>query len=306
MALAPEVQDRITSIVTSGPVVLFMKGDRDQPQCGFSAQVTQILDRVVPEYMTVDVLAEPEIREGIKEFSDWPTIPQLYIGGEFQGGCDIVKEMYANGELHQALGSEAPPSTPPKVTLTATAADVFQGALEQQPGTEIHVGIDARFRHCFGVGPAAGDEMQVQAGEMRLLMDPDSASRAEGLVIDAVPTPQGAALKVDNPNAPPAVVQMPVAELDRLRKVGESHSLIDVRPADERARASIEGAVALDESGDLGDLAKDQIVVVYCHHGSRSQAVAESLLSSGFTQVFNLAGGIDAWSVEIDPDVPRY
>jgi monothiol glutaredoxin len=94
---------RIDGLVKDRPVVLFMKGNRQRPQCGFSATVVQILDSLVPDYSTVNVLEDPEIREGIKEYSSWPTIPQLYLGGEFQGGCDIVIEMYQSGELQQKL-----------------------------------------------------------------------------------------------------------------------------------------------------------------------------------------------------------
>ena len=96
-------RSRIDGLVKDNTVLLFMKGNRQQPQCGFSAQVVQILDSLLPQYRTVDVLADPEIRDGIKEYSSWPTIPQLYLGGEFQGGCDIVIEMYQNGELQQKL-----------------------------------------------------------------------------------------------------------------------------------------------------------------------------------------------------------
>jgi monothiol glutaredoxin len=98
-----ETQTRIEDILKSSKVVLFMKGDRSSPQCGFSAQVVQMLDQLVPEYATVNVLEDPEIREGIKEYASWPTIPQLYVDGEFQGGCDIVREMYQNGELEKLL-----------------------------------------------------------------------------------------------------------------------------------------------------------------------------------------------------------
>ena len=94
---------RIDGLVKDNAVLLFMKGNRQRPQCGFSAQVVQILDSLLPEYRTVDVLADPAIRDGIKEYSSWPTIPQLYLGGEFQGGCDIVMEMYESGELQQKL-----------------------------------------------------------------------------------------------------------------------------------------------------------------------------------------------------------
>ena len=98
-------RSRLDGLVKDNRVLLFMKGNRQRPQCGFSAQVVQILDSIVPEYQTVDVLADPEIREGIKEYSSWPTIPQLYLAGEFQGGCDIVTEMYQSGELQQKLRS---------------------------------------------------------------------------------------------------------------------------------------------------------------------------------------------------------
>ena len=98
-------RERIDGLVKGHPVLLFMKGNRQRPQCGFSATVVQILDSLLPEYQTVDVLADPEVREGIKAYSSWPTIPQLYLAGEFQGGCDIVIEMYESGELEQKLRS---------------------------------------------------------------------------------------------------------------------------------------------------------------------------------------------------------
>jgi monothiol glutaredoxin len=105
MALDETTRSRIQKAIDSDRVVLFMKGTREFPQCGFSARVVQMLDRIVPAYVTVDVLADPAIRQGIKEFSSWPTIPQLYVAGEFIGGCDIVTEMFQSGEL-QALMRE--------------------------------------------------------------------------------------------------------------------------------------------------------------------------------------------------------
>ena len=111
MSLSEETRGRIGSLIGSNRVILFMKGNRQMPQCGFSATVVQILDSLVPDYATYDVLSDPEVRQGIKEFSDWPTIPQLYVDGEFLGGCDIVREMYASGELQQKLGAEASAAT---------------------------------------------------------------------------------------------------------------------------------------------------------------------------------------------------
>jgi monothiol glutaredoxin len=95
------VKSRIENEISSNEVVLFMKGTPVFPQCGFSSMVSQVLSHIGVEFKGVDVLAEPTLRDGIKSFSDWPTIPQLYVKGEFVGGCDIVKEMYENGELQE-------------------------------------------------------------------------------------------------------------------------------------------------------------------------------------------------------------
>ena len=101
------VQDKIREQVKGHPVVLYMKGTPQFPQCGFSATATEILKRCgVSDFYSVNVLEDADIRQGIKEYANWPTIPQLYVDGEFVGGCDIMREMYANGELQQALGSK--------------------------------------------------------------------------------------------------------------------------------------------------------------------------------------------------------
>jgi monothiol glutaredoxin len=97
------VQDRIANAVNSADVLLFMKGTPLFPQCGFSSRAVAILDHLGVEYATVDVLQDAEIRQGIKQFSDWPTIPQLYVKGEFVGGSDIMMEMYEAGELAELL-----------------------------------------------------------------------------------------------------------------------------------------------------------------------------------------------------------
>ncbi len=99
----PTVFERIKQDIADHPVVLFMKGTPVFPQCGFSAAVVQILTHMGVKFKGVDVLADPEIRQGIKEFSSWPTIPQLYVKGEFVGGCDIVREMFKLGELAAVL-----------------------------------------------------------------------------------------------------------------------------------------------------------------------------------------------------------
>jgi len=102
-----DAASRIDEIVKNNDVVLFMKGTALFPQCGFSSRAIAILDRLEAKYETVDVLQDPEIRQGIKEYSEWPTIPQLYVRGEFVGGSDIMMEMFESGELQELLAQAA-------------------------------------------------------------------------------------------------------------------------------------------------------------------------------------------------------
>ncbi|MDH3241840.1 MAG: Grx4 family monothiol glutaredoxin [Alphaproteobacteria bacterium] len=106
-----DVNQRISDEVTGNDVVLFMKGTPVFPQCGFSATVVQVLSLMGVKFKGVDVLADSDIREGIKAYSNWPTIPQLYVKGEFLGGCDIVREMYESGELGEVLAQKGIPTT---------------------------------------------------------------------------------------------------------------------------------------------------------------------------------------------------
>src|SRR5690242_1181415 len=110
-----DVANRIKEEITTNDVVLFMKGTPVFPQCGFSAAVVEVLDHMGVRFKGVNVLVDPAIRQGIKEFSDWPTIPQLYVKGEFVGGCDIIREMFETGELQQLLADKG-------VTLSAPAS----------------------------------------------------------------------------------------------------------------------------------------------------------------------------------------
>lgn len=98
-----QILDQIRHLVDAHPVVLFMKGTKDLPRCGFSATVVQVLENLGVSFLDVDVLASDEMRQGIKDFTNWPTIPQLYIKGEFIGGCDITRELYQSGELKKIL-----------------------------------------------------------------------------------------------------------------------------------------------------------------------------------------------------------
>src|SRR5690606_21841924 len=119
------LEERIRQVIEQHEVVLFMKGTRTAPQCGFSARVVDILDEYLEDYVTVDVLADPALREGIKAFSNWPTIPQLYVRQKFVGGSDIVHEMVKTGELAQVLGKGPIELVKPEVRITAPARAAF-------------------------------------------------------------------------------------------------------------------------------------------------------------------------------------
>ena len=309
MASNNALQAKITDLLSSHRVVLFMKGNRQSPQCGFSARVVQILDNLLPDYATIDVLADPQVRQEIKEYSDWPTIPQLYVDGTFIGGCDIITEMNTSGELQKVLGVERaplPPLTIPTVTISATAVQAIEAALRDAPGESLRLQVNPKFEHDLIIGPKAAGDVEVHASGLVLLLDTQSASRANGISIDFVAGP-GGGFKIDNPNEPPRTRALSPQQLKTMLDRQEV-VLFDVRPEVERKVASIPAARPLDEDGQAYLLALDPNapIALYCHHGIRSQSAAQELLQQGFRNVYNLSGGIDAWSQTVDPAIPRY
>ncbi len=308
MALDPTTRQRIADLIASDKVVLFMKGTRTAPQCGFSATTVGILDGLVSDYTTFNVLEDQAIREGIKAFSEWPTIPQLYIDEEFVGGCDIVKQLFNAGDLHEALNLPPPDRTPPEITLLDTAVEMMRSGLQANPGLAVHLQIDGRWQHNFTLGPAEGHEIVAESNGISVHMDPGTAQRARGLKVDVTETLQGTVLQIENPNAPPPVLEMQVEELKGMLDSGESVNLFDVRELDEIRRARIEGARLLDDEAvaAIDALPKDAPLVFHCHYGQRSQGAAEHFRLRGHRRVYNLVGGIDAWSQRVDPGVPRY
>ena len=306
MALNESLRKQISELLAHNRVVLFMKGTRQMPQCGFSAQVVQILDDLVPSYETVDILRSPELRDGIKEFSQWPTIPQLFIGGQFIGGCDIVREMNASGELPKLLGTEVSEPATPTIIVSEAATKALGAAAADAGGDSLRLKVDANFQYDLSFGPRAPGDIEVHQNGLTLLLDRPSAGRANGVSIEFVDGPSGG-FKINNPNEPPKVKQLSAPELKTMLDRDEV-TLFDVRPEDERAIARIVAARSLDAAGQkyLLGLDRGTPVAFHCHHGIRSQAAAQQLLREGFRDVYNLKGGIDAWSQSIDPSVPRY
>jgi monothiol glutaredoxin len=305
--LSDEMRQKFDDLVKKNKVVLFMKGNKHFPQCGFSAQVIGIMKELGVGFEAVNVLSDAAVRDGIKEYSSWPTIPQLYIQGEFVGGCDIVKEMYASGELQKKLGVEEKPVAPPKITIDDGAAKAIKTA-DEGDGTQLRLEIGGEFQYELYFDAKKAGDIEVEANGVKVLFDKASAKRADGIRVAWVETPDGGAFKIDNPNEPARVKPLSVTELQGWIEQKKPFELFDVRPDEERKLAKIDRATALDAAGEkkLLSLPKDATIVFHCHHGPRSRNAAERVLREGYTNVYNLEGGIEAWSQKVDPNVPRY
>ena len=309
MALDPQIKQKIDQLVAQDSVVLFMKGTRSFPQCGFSASVVNILNTLIPKYATVNVLSDPDVRGGMKDYSDWPTFPQLFIKGEFVGGADIVRQMFDSGELEQKLGELVAPAKPAKVTVTPRAAKELAAALKEgSPGDVIHLTITPAWEHQLDIGGKEPSHVTVETNGVTVQLDRASAARADGTQIDFVEDASGAGFKIENPNRPAIVRDVAPKELKALLDGGKIPQMYDVRTPKERETAQIAGTILLDDAtiATIEALPKDTPLAFHCHHGGRSRGAAEHFLKAGFKTVYNMAGGIDAWSRDVDPNVRRY
>ncbi len=296
MSLDPAIRERIDTIVNEHRVVLFMKGDRQQPMCGFSAAASGALNDLLPEYHTVNVLEDPEIRQGIKDYGNWPTIPQLYVEGELVGGADIVRQMYASGELHALFGLPEPDRTPPEITITDKAAEAIRNGMADAGDMALHLEVGADHNASFRLAEAGDNDIVAHANGLEVHFDPGSAQRARGITIDWVETMQGAGLSLKFPGAT-EVRPMSVDELRQRLQAGDV-TLVDVRPAPVRARvAPLPQARVLEEEGyeALSALPEDTQLAFICVKGQSSKGVAEQFAAHGFKNVYNVEGGMTAW-----------
>ncbi len=309
MSLDPALRSRIESLLAAHPVVLFMKGSPEAPRCGFSAKAAGILDSLVGDYHTVDVLDDPEVREGIKAYGNWPTIPQLYVRTELVGGSDIIEQLLNSGELHGLLGLPEPDRTAPAIHITDAAAEAIRNAMANvEAGVGLHLTVDPRFNAQFQLKPVQGHEIVAEVAGLRIHFDLASAPRANGIEIDWVDDVRGAGLAIRNPNAPAAVQSLSVQSLQQRLDAGDI-TVIDVRTPAEIAAAPFPGPhEVLDEDSHerLAALPKERPLAFLCHTGNRSRQAAEHFRGLGFRDVYNIEGGIEAWSLQIDPGVPRY
>ena len=307
MTLEPALRQRISDLLAAHRVVLFMKGEPRAPQCGFSAKAVGVLDGLGVDYAHVDVLHDADIREGIKAYGDWPTIPQLYIDGELLGGSDIIVQMANNGELNSALGLPPPDRTPPAIRISPDAFAMLHKALQDAgSGYTLKVDIDPRFNAKLQLAPIDDGAIATEIDGIRVQFDLASARRADGLAIDWIDDERGRGLVIDNPNAPPKVRDLsPVEAAGKL--AANALTLVDVRPPDERAHAVVKAPFKTLDRGmaELESLARDTPLAFLCHRGGRSAQAAEHFRQLGFTEVYNVVGGIDAWS-DADAGIPRY
>lgn len=218
-------QVRIEGLIRENPVFLFMKGTPEAPQCGFSYRVCEVLRGWKVPFRSFNVLADAEIRQGIKDYANWPTIPQLYINQEFVGGCDIIEELSQSGELRPMLE-------------------------EAYPGQTFE------------------------------------------------------------PPPPPAQVQsITPSQAQQMLSEDKDLVLLDVRTSEEREYAKLGQSQLLDHKlaeEILNQWDPNAPLVLICHRGLRSLEAAQFFISRGFQQVFNVEGGMDRWSAEVDPSLPRY
>ena len=200
----------------------------------------------------------------------------------------------------------------PTIVVEPEAAEILAGALsqarEQDPAVTLQLDVDDRWQHQFSIGESDSHDTLVVAGEIEIAVSERGLARVDGLRIAVDGSSGSNQLVLDNPNAPPAVQQADVQDIRKRLDDGELVHVFDVRPPAELAMASLAEATSLDGAGVelLKTLPKETPIAFLCHHGVRSQQAAEHFRLEGFKDVYNIAGGIDAWSQLVDASVPRY
>ena len=301
-------EETIASLIKAHPVLLFMKGTRQAPQCGFSARTVAILDDYLHEYETVNVLEDTSLRDGIKSFSNWPTIPQLYVHGEFVGGCDILTEMNQQGELVSVLGTDLIEVPEPVLEISPRALDALREFWDGEGNPVIRFEVSSRFEYGLEFGDVQPGDFVIPLEGCTFLVDRATARRCDGTTIGYIEESNRTGFHIENPHEPPRVRSVSAAALAGWLEQGKPLELFDVRPPEEREVASLKRARPWNEQANayVESLDPDTVLVFHCHHGGRSMAAAQHWVNRGFRQVYNLEGGIEAWSLNVDPDIPRY
>ncbi len=293
-----QTKQTIENLVKNNNCVLFMKGTPENPQCGFSSNTVGILKELVGnDFASSNVLENQEIREGIKEYGNWPTIPQLYIGGELVGGNDIVTEMFNTGELQTMLGLKQPERTPAKITISDKAQENIKVGTQNMGNNVLKLSIDSQFNTRFSIEEPKSYEIVSEAGDIKIYMDVGTAKRADGISIDWVEDLQGAGLVINNPNQPKPVNQLLCTDLKKGIDEGKYKHIYDVRSEAQFMAQTIPGAKRLDKSNMqlIETLPKETPLVFVCTSGATSQGACDYFHKKGFTDVNNLVGGVLAY-----------
>ncbi|MCF6288084.1 MAG: Grx4 family monothiol glutaredoxin [Proteobacteria bacterium] len=293
-----QTKQEIEKLVNNNTCVLFMKGNPTHPQCGFSSNTVGILKEVLgDDFVYCNVLENNDIREGIKEYGNWPTIPQIYINKELIGGNDIVTEMYNTGELHTMLGQQPPDRTPAHITISDNAADNIKKGMQDIGTNVLMLTIDGQFNTRFSIEQPKGYEIVSETAGIKVYMDIGTAKKADGMEVDWVEDLQGAGLVIKNPNEPQAVKQISIQELREGIKTGQYQHIIDVRTEEQFLAQSIPASKRLDKKNmqNIEAMAKDTPLVFVCAVGSTSKSACEFYRKKGFTNVNNLVGGVASW-----------
>ena len=297
--MSDQTTHRIEKMLDENPVFLFMKGTPQTPMCGFSSNTVKILkDMIGDEFGSFNVLEDPEIRDGIKAYGQWPTIPQLYINKELIGGNDIISEMFNTGELHELLNIAQPDRTPPEISITDEALNHIKEGLKDMGSHQLFLSVDEDFNTRFSLEMPKGYEVVADVGDLKVYMDIGTAKRAAGVEISWLDELQGSGLRIKNPNEPPAVQELTVSELqDWFATEVENPKVYDVRSVDKFAEGTVDHAVRLDKQtiSEIESMDKETPLVFVCQIGQSSMSAAEFFRKKGFTKVFNLTGGYNSW-----------
>ena len=290
-----DIQSKILKIIQDNKIILFMKGTKEKPQCGFSANAIKILDELIDDYHTINVLENPKIRKGIKEFSDWPTIPQLYIQEKFIGGCDIVQEMMNSGELLQILKIDIKVNNKIKIEINKEAQEKIKQFLNKFKRKNIlRISVNAQYEHFLNIDDKKINDTCIDYNEFQVIMNKLSSSRANGLKITFHKKNNIEGFKIYNPNAPIKPKKITTLDLKNLLKSDKKYTLLDIRKKDEWNKSHLKEAILLCEKPKtfLKLLNKKDKIIIVCNFGNRSLIMAKKIIKLGFQNVYSLSGGI--------------
>lgn len=289
--MTEELRSKLQGMVDSHDVVLFMKGTRQQPQCGFSNRVVGILEELEIDYQTYNVFSDPDIRSGMKDFSQWPTFPQLYIKQEFVGGCDLVTEMMQSGELPGMLGVKFEEIEPPTIYCSPNILSLFKESLAQHDGG-IHLDVSKNFQYDIFIGPKNKDQIETIVDGIPFYLSRGSAKRANGISLDFKDGDNGGVL-IDNPNEP-TFQDIAVSDVESWLADNPGAKVYQIGVG---ADAILPFATAFDAVAhqEIDSLGKDHPIAFMCMMGVRSQQAAKTLAFQGYNNVYNIVGGLNAW-----------